>query len=161
MRVKEWSDRSLILDLSPNGDFEQIVRESFAGMRYVEAFALLHSWIDFLMWDMETDEPIKFKKKFLRINFQDSLRKIRKRGLISQTEADQLTNFDDKRDIIVHRIAFNTFARIDADESFPALKITKKVAERSFNNGLKLAKLLDAKRRMLLAQPHNLRRKAT
>src|SRR5450759_1855966 len=128
MSVKEWDGKSLILDVG-KGTVEQVIMKSFEEMRYVEAFTLLHSWIDYLMWEMETDELLKFKDQFYKIRFKKSVRRIREREIISQTESNRLIDFDDKRDIVVHRIIFNTCARIDSDESFQAIKITKKDAE--------------------------------
>ncbi|MGD0477285.1 MAG: hypothetical protein ABSB29_03850 [Nitrososphaerales archaeon] len=157
MSVKAWTDGSIILDLR-KGNIEQVIRKSFGEMRYVEAFALLHSWIDFLLWDIEPDEPLKFKTKFKGIRFKDSVDRNEERGSISPTEADRLRNFDDKRNVIVHRIVFNTLAMITPDEKFPALKITKRSIENSFDTTLRLAKILNAKRLSNHARPHNLRR---
>jgi arginine decarboxylase-like protein len=48
MKVKEWVDGALVLE----GDILDGAEEAFRDARYVEAFALLHAYIDWWMTDL-------------------------------------------------------------------------------------------------------------
>jgi hypothetical protein len=98
MRVKKSEDGSLIIDREGQ-TFEQMVHSSVEDGRYVEAFALLHGWIDFLMWDVrlvkksigvrpeEQDARHKELRAFQNITFRDSLKAVQTENIITSKEA--------------------------------------------------------------------------
>jgi hypothetical protein len=162
MSVKEWGSKGhLVLDLAPSYDLDAIVRSSFQSLRYVEAFTLLHSWIDCMLWDLEGDEPTKFKTQFGNIRFKRSLEHIQKAKIITKEEARELNHFNKRRDLIVHRLMFRTLADIDPEENFPELQITKKEAKKSLEDGLFLATMLKQRLAIVKSIPHNRRKRPT
>jgi hypothetical protein len=109
LRVKQLIDGGLVLD----GDLEEATEEAFIEGRFVEAFALLHSYIEWLMVDLyrlhqaiglgenvhELEAPVNENP-----SWQDSLNRLFENDIITKEEYKRLRKFNELRNKIVRRL---------------------------------------------------------
>lgn len=145
MKVKEWADGGLVLD----GDIEKGIDESFSDGRYVEAFALLHSYIDWLLADlhqlsssMKNPRGILVLQKLIdehKYRYIDTLELLLKSGVVNDEEYKRLADFNEIRNRIIHRVIIHGYQ--------PRLrnKVTRFEAEQGFREGKALYVLLQGK----------------
>lgn len=147
MRVKEWEDGALVLD----GDLDAGIDEAFQSGRYVEAFALLHGLIDWLMASLYQLE-IVFSGKATsqdawrliegkQYGYLDSAKFLRESRILTDAEYDRLLKFNGIRNKIVHRLIRRHFQT----RREPRTRITKKEADDGFEEGKELVALLRKK----------------
>ncbi len=142
MRVKEWADGGLILD----GGLEEGVKEAYESGRLVEAFALLHGWIDWLMgavYQLYIDRKEGGREDLGRLiednpSWRESLERLSSNNIMNTEELNRLKEFNNVRNRVIHRLVARGYQTRRE-------KITKEEAERGFNEGLRLVELLKAK----------------
>ncbi|MEE9284083.1 MAG: hypothetical protein V3U49_08440 [Nitrososphaerales archaeon] len=148
MKVKVSEDGSLHLDCS---DVVESAQESFNELRYIEAFTVLHAWIDYLMYSIRLIDKeiyIKLPKElgdFKGLRFWKSSRHLRDRKIPSEEEYSKIMNFDENRNIIVHRLVYNTYGEIRKNKKVPMIKLSGEAAKLAFSEGLTICKMLNEK----------------
>jgi hypothetical protein len=149
MRVKKWVDGYLVLE----GDAVKGAEEAFKERRYVEAFALLHGIIDWWMIDLiqmkETSKGIERGPEGLqRLNeiyytypyrFKESMKYLRDNGIITQQEYERLREFNELRDLVIHRLVMYSY------QPNPRNRIDEATVTKGFKEGRELADLLMSK----------------
>jgi len=145
MKTITLEDGTLCLD----GDILKGAEEAFNETRYVEAFALLHAFIDWCMTnliqldgcivDSSKTEELLFKTKY---RFGNSLNCLKCKKIIDENEYRRLKEFNQLRNLIIHRLVTRSFGNRPIGE-----RNTVKLAEvkKGFEEGINLAQLLRGK----------------
>lgn len=145
MRVSKRKDGSLNLV----GDISAGTEEAFKETRYVEAFALLHSEIDWWManayqfyrmgsgtaegklWEKMVDEKT--------YRFKGSAEFLRDVGIITQDQFERLEQFDRLRNKIVHRLVIHSYRPRKSNT------VTEGEVQSGFIEGRRLREILKGK----------------
>jgi hypothetical protein len=145
MRVKEWVDGGLVLD----GDIGKGIDEAFSDGRYVEAFALLHSEVDWLLANLhQQSSSVKSPRGILvlqnlidehKYRFMDTLELLLKSEVVSREEYRRLRDFNEIRNRIIHRMIVHGYQPRRRN------RVTRAEAERGFQEGKSLFALLEGK----------------
>ena len=149
MDTEEMVDGALTL----KGDILEGAEEAFNHTRYVEAFALLHAYIDWLMTSniqLRTNHPFNDEYRFMKSAklLKDTYHEI------DQIDFDKLQKFNDLRDLIIHRLVRYSFQHREIsyykDKAKTKLKIekgkvTKAEVDEGFKEGKALANMLEEK----------------
>ena len=142
MRVKKFADWALVLD----GDILEGAREAYQEDRIIEAFALLHAFIEWEMTNLyETSQIINgVILHSLRKNFREhkmylfrSLNKeLLKKKLIEHSEYKRFLDWYNIRNRIIHRLVAFSYH----PDAFN--KVTREEVENGFLEGEALSELL-------------------
>jgi hypothetical protein len=144
LKVEAWVDGGLILV----GDLNEGIEEAYQQRRYVEAFTLLHGYIDFLMIDLyelhlalggaasgdDLENAIDENP-----TWRTSVNRLRKLKIIDDVECGRLDGFNLLRNRIVHRLIIRSF------QSSRKERITQAEADQGFLEGTELVRLLAKK----------------
>ncbi len=137
----------LVLD----GDLEEATEEAFIEGRFVEAFALLHSYIEWLMVDLyrlhqaiglgenvhELEAPVNENP-----SWQDSLNRLFENDAITKEEYKHLRKFNELRNKIVRRLILPAY-------QMRKEKVTRSEAFDVFMNAKELIFMLKARSKSL------------
>ena len=172
MKTITLEDGTLCLD----GDILKGAEEAFKETRYVEAFALLHAYIDWCMTnliqldgcivDSSKTGELLFNTKY---RFKNSLNTLKKEKIINENERQQLIKFDDLRNLIIHRLVTRSYgnrpkiySKLEPNIETSELKITEIEVEtnrvtidevkKGFEEGINLAQLLRGKSASVIAK---------
>jgi len=148
MKVKELVDGTLILE----GNILEGAEEAFRDTRYIEAFTLLHAYIDWWMTDLiqlrrliyngaktsEVDEldELHFKNEY---RFRKSGKCLLDSEIIDAKQYGSLIHFNKLRDKIIHRLVMYSV------QPYERNKVTKPEIIQGFEEGKALAHLLEEK----------------
>ncbi|MHB1830515.1 MAG: hypothetical protein ACYCO0_03930 [Candidatus Micrarchaeaceae archaeon] len=143
MRVTKWVDGGLILE----GNIDAGIQEAFDEKRYVEAFALLHGRLDFLMHTIYQNYEVSKGRRGTdlgalineNVSWKMSLARLSKNQIINEKERQRLINFNDLRNRIIHRLIVRSYQPSRPD------KLTQIEVDTGFEEGKRLVKLLDEK----------------
>jgi hypothetical protein len=142
MKVKEWVDGALVLE----GDILDGAEEAFRDARYVEAFALLHAYIDWWMTDLiQLDGCVRDSSKTYELlfeheyRFKRSAKTLLKKTIIDNTLYERLLEFNKLRDKIIHRLVMYSY------QPHVKNKVTRDEVIDGFEKGKALAHLLRGK----------------
>ena len=143
MQVVDWVDGGLIL----GGNIDKGIQDAFDEKRYVEAFALLHGRLDLLMHIIYQNYEVSKGRKGLDLgtlinenpSWKISLNRLFKNQIINEEEKQRLIDFNNLRNRVIHRLIVRSYQPSRPD------KLTKMEIELGFEEGEKLAKLLDEK----------------
>ena len=148
MKVEEMVDGALTL----KGDVLEGAEKAFKDTRYVEAFALLHAYIDWWMTDnIQLRTKLPFNDKY---RFMTSARRLRDSKVIDQNDFERLQKFNDLRDLIIHRLVRYNYQHHpisyckDKDKTKVIIeqgKVTKAEVNEGFKEGKALANMLRGK----------------
>ena len=112
MKTITSEDGTLCLD----GDILQGAEDAFMETRYVEAFALLHAYIDWCMADLiQLDVCIRDSSKTgdllfnTKYRFKKSLHILKNVKIINENEYQRLLKFYDLRNLIIHRLVTRSY----------------------------------------------------
>ena len=151
MKVKEWLNGALILD----GDIDKGIDEAFVEERYVEAFALLHGQIDWLMTSLyqlqivmrehSTSENAWDLIENKKYSYIGTMSYLHNNGIINDDECHRLRDFNAVRNKIIHRL----IRRSHQTRKDPRTKVTRQEAIDGFKEGKALASLLRQRSGML------------
>jgi len=153
MRVVKWKDEGLILE----GDLALGIEEAFNERRYVEAFALLHGWLNWLMhFIFENYEVSKGGKGGADLrslidenpSWKTALDRLSKNRIISEKECQRLIAFNGLRNSVIHRLIVRSY-----QPSRPE-KLAQAEVEEGFNEGKALVKLLKEKTGSVFLSKH-------
>lgn len=131
----------MILD----GDILQGAEEAFNETRYVEAFALLHAFIDWWMTALyqmreenkgNSSDELHFKQEY---RYRSNIKYLRKEQVIDQKERNRLLAFDKLRNKIVHRLVMYGY------QPYERNRITKDEVIGGFTEGKALVKIISDK----------------
>jgi len=142
LKIKEYPDGTILMD----GDVLEGANEAYQEGRIVEAFALLHAFID---WEMANlyeqhhlhkggtlieliDEKIMQKK----YRFRDLQRELRKNKLTDEKEDQRLDKWYDLRNRIIHRLVAYSY------HNYRWNRVTRREVEQGFHEGEEIAELL-------------------
>lgn len=136
--------------LTLQGDVLVGAEEAFREMRYIEAFALLHAYID---WWMTDNIQLRVKTPFNRkYRFMTSAKLLKNElKIINEDEYERLRSFDELRNIIIHRLVRYSYQHYPINyknknnEVIERSRITKPEVINAFEEGKKLANLLKGK----------------
>jgi hypothetical protein len=156
MRVKELEDGTLCLD----GDILDGAEEAFNDSRYVEAFALLHAYIDWLMTDLiQLDGCVRDSSKThdllfnSKYRFGNSLSCLKCKKIIDEKEFSRLQKFNRLRNLIIHRLVTRSYGNRPNLET-NNVKINE--VKTGFKEGIELARLLKGKTSSVVRGDSNL-----
>ena len=145
MNTKTLEDGTLCLD----GDILKGAEEAFNESRYVEAFALLHAFIDWCMTDLiqldgcirdsSKTEELLFNSKY---RFRNSLNILKSKKIIDENECQRLLKFYDLRNLIIHRLVTRSYGNRPTGETN---RVTIDEVKKGFEEGIDLACLLKGK----------------
>lgn len=142
MKAKESVDGALVLE----GDIFDSAEEAFNHSRYVEAFALLHAYIDWWMTALiQLREGAKTSSKtyehlFEReYRFKSSAKTLLKKAIIDEKQHGRLLQFNKLRDKIIHRLVMYSY------QPHARNKVTRTEVNEGFEKGKALAHLLRGK----------------
>jgi hypothetical protein len=140
MKVKELEDKTLCLE----GDILDGAKEAFNDSRYVEAFALLHAYIDWWMTDLiQLDKEIKTvrtEKLPHKYGFMDSLNCLKYKKIIDENEYERLRKFNGLRNLIIHRLVTRSYRNEPGTN-----RVTKTEVFEEFKEGEELAQIVRGK----------------
>ena len=142
MKVKELANGGLVLE----GDVLDGAEEAFRDLRYVEAFTLLHAYIDWWMTDLiqlhrcvrdslKTHE-LHFKHEY---RFKSSAKILLDKKIIDKKQYGRLLQFNTLRDKIIHRLVMYSY------QPYARNKATRTEVIDGFEEGKALAHLLRGK----------------
>ncbi len=139
------------------GDILNGAREALKETRYVEAFALLNALIDWWMtalirldWETKKEKTEKLPNKY---RFNGSLKRLRRKEIISENERERLLEFYDMRNLIIHRLVTRSYLnepkpnRNEPDTN----NVTEKEVFEEFKEGEELVKMLRGKTGLVLS----------
>ena len=150
MRVKELKDGSLTIDLdsAPDSDIVKGIERSYEEDRIIEAFAILHAHIEWLMAVLY--ESYYAKRMFLEdlfktgefgeqeYRFPKLKEKLVELEIINQNEGGMLADWYSIRSRVLHRLIPYSGHKYGGWN-----RITRKEVEKGFNKGIELAGLFD------------------
>jgi hypothetical protein len=157
MKVKEWVDRTLILD----GDIDKGVEEAFNEDRYLEAFTLLQAQIDW--WLASIHQMVALRTGMVSrtkelenwnlgemistypFRFKDSAKFLRDNGVLTDSEYGVLFGFYNFRNRMIHRLIVRSYQPVSGADSANRNDITRAEAKEQFEKGRGLVKLLTRK----------------
>jgi hypothetical protein len=134
--------------------------EAFMKMRYIEAFAIVHTSLDFLMDQLfqcyELEKKIGITRKYAesakfaeydKSSFRKTLRKLRISSLINENEYDRIQAFDKAQKKIIHRIVLGIpILPVQLIEGNPGnVQITNTEAVFAFRDGIEIYNVLNSK----------------
>jgi hypothetical protein len=142
MKVKELANGGLVLE----GDVLDGAEEAFRDLRYVEAFASLHAYIDWWMTDLiqlhgsvrdsSKTHELHFKHEY---RFRSSAKILLDKKIIDEKQYGRLLQFNTLRDKIIHRLVMYSY------QPYAGNKVTKDEVIEGFEKGKALAHLLRRK----------------
>jgi hypothetical protein len=132
--------------LLPEGDWMDGAEDAFKDSRYVEAFTLLHAYIDWWMTDLiQLREGAKtlskaywllFERKY---RFRSSAKILLNEAIIDHKQYERLLEFNELRDKIIHRLVMYSYQCHERN------KVTITEVIEGFEKGKALAHLLREK----------------
>jgi hypothetical protein len=150
MKVKEWVDGGLVLD----GDILEGAEEAFKETRYVEAFALLHAYIDWWMTDLiQLSGSIRDSSKTYALlfeceyRFRSSAKILLTKRIVDGKEYGRLLKFNELRDKIIHRLVIYSY------QHHARNKVTGNEIVERFEEGKALALLLRGRTSSVILNP--------
>jgi hypothetical protein len=133
--------------LELEGDALEGAEEAFKNKRYVEAFTLLHAYIDWWMMD-----NIQLRNDFeFKLRFMSSANYLRTYKIINDGQYERLRKFNELRDMIIHRIVRYSYQhyqikyKIKDKEIIERSKVRISEVDEGFKEGKDLAQLLKGK----------------
>ena len=140
MKVKEYPDGTILVD----GNVLEGANEAYQEGRIIEAFALLHAFID---WEMvNLYEQHHLRKGGTLIELKDNMLKKYRFGwlrsellrnkLTDNKENQKLNKWYELRNRIIHRLVAYSYY------NYPWNRVTKKEVEQGFYEGKEIAELL-------------------
>ncbi len=121
--------------------------EAFRNKRYVEAFALLHAYIDWWMTaNIQLRNNFNFKPRFMQ-----SANYLRNHKIINEEQYERLRKFNELRDMIIHRIVRYSYQhyqikyKIKDKEVIERSEVRLSEVDKGFKEGKDLAQLLKEK----------------
>jgi hypothetical protein len=142
LKVKEYPDGTILMD----GDVLEGANEAYQEGRIIEAFALLHAFIEWEMTNLYEQHHlskgvilIKLKDKKImqkKYRFPDLRSELRDNKLIDKKEDQRLGKWYDLRNRVIHRLVAYSYS----NDSWN--RVTRKEVEQEFQEGEKIAELL-------------------
>jgi hypothetical protein len=133
--------------LELEGDALEGAEEAFRNRRYVEAFALLHAYIDWWMTaNIQLRNNFEFKPRFM-----PSANYLRTHKIINDEQYERLRKFNELRDMIIHRIVRYSYQHMQITYKIKNKEVTERSKVRifevdeGFKEGKDLAQLLKEK----------------
>jgi hypothetical protein len=139
LKVKELDNGTLVVE----GNALQEASNSYQEGRIIEAFSLLHAYIEWEVENLYEQNHIKDGGKLIELGdemenyrFKPLLKKLLKNKLIKPHEYGSLSDWYHLRNRIIHRlVAYSYF-------NYQWNRVTSREVEKGFHEGLELAELL-------------------
>jgi hypothetical protein len=163
MQVKKSIDGCLALE----GDIDEATEEAFVEGRLVEAFALLHGYVDWLMADLyrlhrtiglgENIRELEVMRRENNLSWQESLNRLLESEIITKDEYSSLRKFNEQRNKIIRGLILSSSSnhqnaiRRGGDTAM----ITREDAFEGFMTAKEMIFLLKGRNRSLVMKSQN------
>jgi hypothetical protein len=158
MHVKQSTDGILSLE----GDIEEATEEAFIEGRLVEAFALLHAYVDWLMAELyrlyrtiglreNIRELESLRRENYLLSWQDSLNRLLENKIITREEYNSLRRFNELRNKIIRSLILSSSSSSSACQEIAVGRetITREEAFEGFLNAKEMVFLLKGRNKSL------------